>query len=160
MADPAVRILPGAMPVESVIHKRELVPFGSLCRLDEESVKKSLSRRQVAIESFDNNSLFVATPKLFFKYDLPDCWDMVENPRAKMQWKSLVQQHVNDYWMERIKSRALLYLSLEYLTVDEYYPGNRQITTAFRCCSRYPEHAYKTEACDWHLHTASEQICL
>ena len=28
------------------------------------------------------------------------------------------------------------------------------VTTAFRCCSRYPEHAYKTEACDWHLHAA------
>ena len=44
---------------------------------------------------------------------------------SKFRWKSLVDKHVNDYWVERIKSRASLYFSLEYLTADEYYPGNR-----------------------------------
>ena len=32
MADPAVYVLSGALPIENVIHKRALVLFGSICR--------------------------------------------------------------------------------------------------------------------------------
>ena len=46
---PTVYILSGAMPVEGVIHKRVLVLFGCLCRLDEESVEKQLACRQIVI---------------------------------------------------------------------------------------------------------------
>ena len=125
VADPAMYILSGAIPIEGVIHKRALVLFGSLCRLGKEPVEKRLPRRQLAVKSFESNNcfFFFATRKLFLKYDLPDCWDSVENPPSKTQWKSLV--HVNDYWVERIKSRALLYSSMEYFTADEYYPGNK-----------------------------------
>ena len=97
VSDPAVYILSGAMPIEGVIHKRALVLFGSLRRLGEESVEKRLARRQLAVKSFESNSWFVAIRKLFLKYDLPDCWDLVENPSSKTQWKSLVHKHVNDY---------------------------------------------------------------
>ena len=41
----------------------------------------------------------------------------------------MVAKHVNDYWVERIKTKSLMYSSLEsglgYLTADEYYPGNQ-----------------------------------
>ena len=40
VADPAVYILSGAMPVKGVIHKRALVLFGNLCKLGGESVEK------------------------------------------------------------------------------------------------------------------------
>ena len=60
----------------------------------------------------------------FFKYDIPDCWNVVEAPSSKARWKSLVNKHVNDYWVEIIKSRSSIYSSLEYLTADQYYPGH------------------------------------
>ena len=84
VADPAVYILSGAMPIEGFIHKRTLVLLGSFCRLGGESVKW-LARRQLTVKSFESNGWFVATCKLFLKYDLPDCWDVVENPSSKTQ---------------------------------------------------------------------------
>ena len=51
----------------------------------------------------------------------------VENLLSKAQWNSLVHKHVNSYWVERIKSRALLYTSLEYLAADNYYTGIRPL---------------------------------
>ena len=41
------------------------------------------------------------------------------------RWKSLVDKHVNDFWTERIKTTSTLYSTLEYLSADEYYPGNK-----------------------------------
>ena len=125
VADPAVYVLSGAMPIEGVIHKRALVMFGSLCRLGEDSVEKRLVRRQLAVKSFESSSWFVAVRKLFIKYDLPDCWDVIDEPQSKTKWKSTVHKRVNDYWAEHVKSRALMYTTFEYLTVDEYYPGKK-----------------------------------
>ena len=82
LADPAVYVLSGAMPIECVIHKRALVMFGSLCRLGEDSVEKRLAHRQLA-KSFESSSWFVAVRKLFIKYDLPDCWDVIDEPQSK-----------------------------------------------------------------------------
>ena len=95
--------------------------------MSEESIEKRLVRSQHAVKTFEStrNSWFVAIPKLFLQYNLPDCWDVVDNPPSKFQWKSLVDKHVNDYCVERIKSRVSLYSSLEYLTADEYYPGKK-----------------------------------
>ena len=100
----------GAVPVEAVIHKKALMLFGSVCRLGEDSVKKRIARRQLFVKR--SNSWFITVRKLFFKYDIPDCWNVVEAPDTKARWKSLVNKHVNDYWVERIKSRSSLYSSL------------------------------------------------
>ena len=81
-------------------------------------------RTRLCIKSFNSNSWFITVRRLFFKYDIPDCWNAVEAPPSKAQWKSLVNKHVNDYWVERIKSRSSLYSSLEHLTADQYYPGH------------------------------------
>ena len=56
VADPAVYVLSGAVPVEAVIHKRALMLFGSVCRLDEDSVEKRIARRQLCVKSFNSNS--------------------------------------------------------------------------------------------------------
>ena len=125
VADSAVYVLSGAMPIEGVIHKRALVMFGSLCRLDEDSVEKRLVCQQLTVKSFESSSWFVAVRKLFIKYDLPDCWDVIDEPQSKTKWKSTVHKQVNDYWAEHVKSRALMYTTLEYLPVDKYYPGKK-----------------------------------
>ena len=125
VADSAVYVLSGALPVEGVIHKRALTLFGSICRLEEDTVEKRVARRQLAVKTYESNSWFIAVRKLFLKYNLPECWSLIENPQSKHRWKSMVDKHVNDYWVERIKTKSALYSSLEYLSADEYYPGNR-----------------------------------
>ena len=124
MADPALYVLSRTVPAEAVIHKKSLMLFGSVCRLGEDSVEKQIARRQLCVKSLNSNSWFITVRKLFFKYDIPDCWNVVEAPPSKAQWKSLVNKHVNNNWVERIRSRSSLYLSLEYLTADQYCPGH------------------------------------
>lgn len=59
VADPAVYILSGAIPLEAVIHSRALTLFGSICRLDESTKEKRLARRQLSVKSDSGNSWFV-----------------------------------------------------------------------------------------------------
>ena len=99
--------------------------FGSICRLDEVSAEKHVTHRQLCVKNYESNSWSIAMRTLFFKYDLPECWNVVEAPPSKAQWKFIVNKHVNDYWVKRIKSRSILYSSIEYLNADEYYPGNK-----------------------------------
>ena len=80
-ADPGVYILSGA--VEGVIHKRALALFGSICILEEDSVEKRVARRQLAVKAYESNSCFVAVRKLLLKFDLPESWDINENPQPK-----------------------------------------------------------------------------
>ena len=49
----------------------------------------------------------------------------METLPSNAKWKSLINKHVNDHWVKIIKSTSSLYSSLEYLTADEYYPGNK-----------------------------------
>ena len=58
-----------------------------------------------------------------YKYDLPCCWDLLDNPMKKEHWKRLVNKKVNKFWSTRIKQSAELYPSLKYLTSDDYWPG-------------------------------------
>ena len=71
VADPAVYVLSGALPmesVESVIHKRALVLFGCICMLSEESIEKRLVRWQLASKTCESSSWFVATREVSLKY--------------------------------------------------------------------------------------------
>ena len=79
VADLAVYVLSGAVPVEAAIHKKALMLFGSVCRLDEEPI----ARRQLCVKSFNSNSWFITVRKLFFTYNIPDCWNAVEAPPSK-----------------------------------------------------------------------------
>ena len=42
-ASPVVHIFTGILPVEAMVHKRILALFGSICRLNDDSVEKRLS---------------------------------------------------------------------------------------------------------------------
>ena len=123
MADPAVYILSGAKPIEGVIHKRALVMFGSLCKRGVDSSEKRLARRQLAVKSFESSSWFVAVRKLFIKYDLPDCWDVVDEPQSKTKWMSEVYKQVNDYWVD----------FCEIQSSDVYSCGNVRYNTYLYC---------------------------
>ena len=84
MADPAVYVLSGTVPIEAVIHKRALTLFGNICRLDDASIERQLAHRQFAVKGYDSNSWFVAAKKLLVKYDLPGCWEILENQKIRL----------------------------------------------------------------------------
>ena len=55
VADPAIYIIAGALPVEAIIHTRVLTLFGSISRFEESSIEKSLARRQLSVKSYAGN---------------------------------------------------------------------------------------------------------
>ena len=128
VADSAVYILSGIIPIEGVTHKRILTLFSNICRLNDSSIEK-----QFAVKTHNSSSWFVAIKKILVKYDLPGCWDILVEPPTKYRWKSLVNKQVNSYWAERIKSRTSLYSSLRYLAVENIYPGKTHATTFWYC---------------------------
>ena len=65
MADPAIYIIARALPVEAIITTRALSLFGSVSRLDESSVEKSVARRQLSIKAYGGYSWFVDIRNLF-----------------------------------------------------------------------------------------------
>ena len=73
VADPAVYIISGALPIEDVIHKRALIFYGNLCRLQESSVEKQLVRRQLPIKDFNSSSWYVDLRKILVKCIIYPC---------------------------------------------------------------------------------------
>lgn len=57
------------------------------------------------------------------KYDLPDCFLILNNPPTKVVWKRTVRMAVNNYWVATIKAQADLYSSLQWLNINAYKPG-------------------------------------
>ena len=109
VADPAIYIIAGALPVEAIIHTRALGLFGSVSRLDESSVKKSVARRQLSIKAYGGNSWFIDIRKLCVKYSLPDPYTVLDCPPSKGQRKSVVHKAVYTYWVDNLKWRASFY---------------------------------------------------
>ncbi len=63
VANPAVYIISGAIPMEGTIHKRALALYGNICRLPEDSIEKQLANRQLLVKSWESNSWFIAIKK-------------------------------------------------------------------------------------------------
>ena len=127
VADPAVYILTGTIPIEGVVHSRGLNLFGSICRLSDDSIEKQLARRQLSVKGDKSNSWFISIKDILLKYmyDLPMPWQLLETQPTKMRWKNQVRTKVNQYWCETIKSRAAMYSTLEHLNYESYRPGVR-----------------------------------
>ena len=78
--DFAVYIISGTIPVEGTIHKRALILYGNVCRLDSSSVEQQVADRQLSIETMQSNSWLVAVRKITQKYELPDPLQLLRNP--------------------------------------------------------------------------------
>ncbi|MES9884980.1 MAG: reverse transcriptase family protein [Sedimenticola sp.] len=125
VANPAVYILSGTIPVEGTIHKRALTLFGNISRLQDESLEKQIAERQLNVKNMESSSWFIAVKKILLKYELNDPLELLNNPPQKLYWKKTVNTAVNNFWKERIKQHAAQYSSLKYLNLDLYEPGKR-----------------------------------
>ena len=78
VADPAIYLLSGTLPIEAMIHNRVLTFFGNVSRLSDSSIEKRL-----AVKSLDRHSWFIGVKKLCIRYGLPDCTEILEKPRSQ-----------------------------------------------------------------------------
>ena len=97
VADPAMYLLSGTLPIEAMIHQRVLTFFGNISRLSDSSIEKRLAERQLAVKSLDSHSWFVGVKKLCIRYGLPDSTGILEKPRSKHSLRSTVEAAINSY---------------------------------------------------------------
>ena len=115
VADPAIYILSGLLPIEAEIHIKVLRFFWKHNKSEHTSIEWRPAERQLQVKSYDSNSWFMDIRKICIKYDITDPYTYLENPLPKSQWKSLITKHVHQYWKNAIEENMLLYTSLKYL---------------------------------------------
>ena len=84
VADPAIYILSGLLPIEAEIH---IKAFGSITRSEHTSIEWRLAERQLQVKSYDSNSWFMDIRKFCIKYNITDPYTYLENPLPKLEWK-------------------------------------------------------------------------
>ncbi|MEW8546427.1 MAG: hypothetical protein AB2693_23155, partial [Candidatus Thiodiazotropha sp.] len=120
-ADAAAYILFGTIPIQGMIEQRILCFFGSICHLPCTSVEKQLAERQLTAKPMSSNSWFIAVK---IKYNLPDPFEILENPPSKYTWKRRVRDAINSYCIPAIQAQAALYPSLRWLNIRSYEPSS------------------------------------
>ena len=99
--------------------------YGSVCRLQEDSIEKQLTRWQLAIKGFSSNNWFMDIRKILVRYDLLSSWDLLDNPAKKQHWRIMFNKQVNGYWSAAIRQSTEVYSSPKYLSCGEYWPGRK-----------------------------------
>ena len=116
VADIAVYILTGALPIEPQIHIRALSLFNNICYQSESSVEQMLAKRQFRLKDNDSSSWFIAIKIILRKYDLLEAVWYLDNPVKKSTWTALIKKTVYKYWCKSITDMKPLYSGLQYLS--------------------------------------------
>ncbi|VDI04539.1 Hypothetical predicted protein [Mytilus galloprovincialis] len=125
-ADSACYLLLGEPPIKAEIHRRILTTFGNIIR-NFDSIEHQLAWRQLATKSKSSNSWFIMVKSILEQYDLPSCYDLLQNPPGKLTWKELVKRTVNSYWDNKLKLEAASKSSLKYVDIDRLSIGKTHL---------------------------------
>ena len=115
VADPAVYMISGLLPLEAEIHIKVFTMFGNITRAHKNSTEWKLAERQLHIKSLDSNSRFMEIKKLCIKYELENPIHYMQNHLSKAKWKSLITSAIL-YWSDRINKEIKYYSTLKYLS--------------------------------------------
>ena len=119
MPVPALYILTGLAPVQSVVHKKILMMLGRICSFPD-SIEYSILRRQNAVKDSSSHSWVTYVKVILALYELPSVSDLLELPPGKSKWKTIVRTAVHRHWEEKIARSCQLYTSLKYLNYDDF----------------------------------------
>lgn len=126
IADPAIYILSGLLPMEAMIHLKCLTLFGNITRSSRNSIEWRLAERQLLGKSTDSKSWFIEIKKICLKYDIHDCYKYLTLPLEKAKWKLMINRKIHEYWVSRINEESKLFSTLcnikETYTVGQVHP--------------------------------------
>jgi hypothetical protein len=122
VANEALYILIGALPIDRYIDKKKLTLFGAKARR-EESPEQLLASRQLAMLPLKSNSWYQGIERLTQKYNLPSAHSVIANPFSKPRWKMLVDQAVDKATTQDLISNCETKSSLRYLNYHSYEIG-------------------------------------
>ncbi|CAG2193653.1 unnamed protein product [Mytilus edulis] len=115
VADPAVYLISGLLPIEAEIHIKILKIFGNIKRANENSCEWRLAERQLQTKSMDSNSRFIDMKKICIKYNLENPLSLLYNELSKGKWKKMTTTAVHKYWTTRINEEIMYYSSMKYI---------------------------------------------
>ena len=123
VADIAVYILTGILPIEAQMHIQALGLFNNVCRQAEDSSEKALARRQLIVKPDSSASWFVGIEHLHRKYELKEAISYLDEPESKTKWTRTVKEAVYKKWVDKITSLIPLYKGLTFLTFENLEKG-------------------------------------
>lgn len=142
VADPAVFILAGTLPIEAEMHIKAITLYGNITRAKKSSIEWKLAERQLTIKSHESLSWFIEIKELCLKYDILNIYNYLENPLSKNQWKKMIKTKIYTYWKSRLLEEAKLYKSLKFmdkhLTFGKVHPLAKSTTYNIRDIARIP----------------------
>ena len=108
-----VYFLAGSLPGRALLHQRQLLLFGMICRLDSDPLRKH------ALDIFHcrlipKQSWFHQIRNLCSTYNLPHPLDFLESPMKKDQFKLFIKKKLLSYWETVLRNEALSLPSLTF----------------------------------------------
>ena len=141
-ADPAVYILSGLLPVEAQIHVRALGLFNNICNQAEDSVEKTLARRQLIVKSNESNSWSIEIKNILRKYNMLEAWWYLGNTPKK----TIVKRKIHAHWSKTIVEFTPYYNGLRYLICVNLEKGKlHPILKIINCNSKEDLHRLPTK---------------
>ena len=144
-ADPAVYILSGLLPVEAEIHIRALGLSNNICNQAEDSVEKTLGRRQLIVKSNESNSLFIEIKNILRKYNMLEAWWYLDNAPKKAIWTTAVTRKIHEHWSKPIVESTPYYNGLRYLSCVNLEKGKLHPILKINCSSKGEHHRLPTK---------------
>jgi hypothetical protein len=122
VANAAVYLLAGSMPVEGFIHTRKLSLIGAIARMDNSTLAE-ICLRQCSLKDVDSASWFKDTELLLLKYGLPTSRALFQDPVPKDKWKAQVRKAVSGFWTTSLLHDAQAKTSLRWLNLQHVHVG-------------------------------------
>ncbi|CAC5410725.1 unnamed protein product [Mytilus coruscus] len=118
VADPAIYLLSGLLPLEAEIHIKIITLFGNITRAERSSLEWRIAERQLQIKTYSSNSWFIDLKKICGKYDIVELEQYLEKPLTKIKWKKFTTKKIHKYWEGAIKTKMKGYSTLRYLKCE------------------------------------------
>lgn len=123
VADIAVYILTGILPVEAQIHIRALGLFNNISQQPENSIEKALARRQLTLKPDTSSSWFINIKLILRKYDMNEAVYYLNNPQRKTIWTAMVKKTIYKSWANSLVAMVPLYKGLNFITTNNLELG-------------------------------------
>ena len=122
--DPAIYFLAGSLPLEAILHLRQLSLFSMICHMQNNVLKDHAIR---TLTNKKDKSWFHVLRSICVQYDLPHPLNLLYSPPVKSNFKSLCKSKVHDYWHRKLSHDAqrlpsLCFMDPRYLSLSSPHP--------------------------------------
>ena len=133
-----VFLLGGCLPLEALLHSRQLGLFSMICHLPGDPLY-SHAKYILSCAPSKAKSWFQHVQDICTKYGLPSPLQMLDSPVPKEAFKKLVKTRILVYWQELLRSEASCMKSLEYFKPEQcsltrpHYIWSSAASNPFEC---------------------------